>query len=223
MSRYVRFVCPAVLLWDASRLKMRQPVRCSRSTARSAWSVLIDKPEFAFAGRMTKMVKRLNNGTPHDLGGVSCWTCHRGNVKPARMPRASWRDRLDKWPESLKLSTPFHKYINVSKRGGVGSQPAAASQAAWLRGGPRVRRSARRCPTSQKYVSELITTVRGQEDAEKPAREVYDDERVCRGPGRLLRLLPPPYFEKSRQPSMQCYTSHRVRPSPNAYGLTVTE
>ncbi len=32
-----------------------------------------------------------------------CWSCHRGNSKPARMPRAGWEDRLAKWPDSLKL------------------------------------------------------------------------------------------------------------------------
>jgi len=33
----------------------------------------------------------------------------------------------------VPLCTPFHEYVNVSKRGGADSQPAAASQAASAR------------------------------------------------------------------------------------------
>jgi len=50
----------------------------------------------------------------------------------------------------------LHKYINVTKRGGAGSTACGG-----FSGSPTKRRtegppSARRCPTSQKYVSELM-------------------------------------------------------------------
>jgi hypothetical protein len=44
------------------------------------------KPAFATARNMLRMVRTLNEGPLKDVGEVQCWTCHRGNVKPARLP-----------------------------------------------------------------------------------------------------------------------------------------
>jgi Photosynthetic reaction centre cytochrome C subunit len=48
------------------------------------------KPTFEFAQRMERMVRGLNDGPLRQLGGVTCWSCHRGRSVPARLPRAEW-------------------------------------------------------------------------------------------------------------------------------------
>ena len=48
------------------------------------------KPTFDFARRMERMVRGLNDGPLRELGGISCWSCHRGHAIPARLPRADW-------------------------------------------------------------------------------------------------------------------------------------
>ena len=48
------------------------------------------KPAFDFARRMQRMVGGLNEGPLKTLGGVTCWSCHRGHTAPARLPRADW-------------------------------------------------------------------------------------------------------------------------------------
>lgn len=49
------------------------------------------KPTFDFARRMEKMVRGLSDGPLKDLGGVTCWSCHRGHATPARLPRDKWQ------------------------------------------------------------------------------------------------------------------------------------
>ena len=48
------------------------------------------KPTFDFARRMAHMVQGLNDGPLKTLGGVTCWSCHRGHTAPARLPRENW-------------------------------------------------------------------------------------------------------------------------------------
>ena len=45
---------------------------------------------YGFTKRMVRMVEALNAGPLAELGGVTCWTCHRGRTIPARLPRGSW-------------------------------------------------------------------------------------------------------------------------------------
>ncbi len=61
-------------------------VHCHNPPASKADS----KPTYLFAQRMMRMVEGLSAGKLKDLGGVTCWTCHRGKVKPGRLPRESW-------------------------------------------------------------------------------------------------------------------------------------
>jgi hypothetical protein len=49
------------------------------------------KPALDFALRMERMVAGLNAGPLQDLGGVTCWTCHRGHTVPGRLPAEHWR------------------------------------------------------------------------------------------------------------------------------------
>lgn len=48
------------------------------------------KPTFDFARRMERMVSGISDGPLRELGGVTCWSCHRGHVKPPRLPCADW-------------------------------------------------------------------------------------------------------------------------------------
>ena len=48
------------------------------------------KPAFDFARRMARMVQGLNDGPLQGLGDVTCWSCHRGQTAPPRLPRANW-------------------------------------------------------------------------------------------------------------------------------------
>ena len=48
------------------------------------------KPAFDFARRMERMVRGINDGPLRELGGVTCWSCHRGHAIPPRLPRADW-------------------------------------------------------------------------------------------------------------------------------------
>jgi len=48
------------------------------------------KPTFDFARRMARMIRGLNDGPLKALGGVTCWTCHRGHTAPPRLPRSDW-------------------------------------------------------------------------------------------------------------------------------------
>ena len=50
----------------------------------------VEKPAFEFAQRMSKMVDGLSAGRLKSFGGITCWTCHRGSTRPARLPRESW-------------------------------------------------------------------------------------------------------------------------------------
>lgn len=51
--------------------------------------------------RMSAMVAALNADGLREFGGVTCWTCHRGSSKPARLPRASWEAIAAQWPADL--------------------------------------------------------------------------------------------------------------------------
>ena len=48
------------------------------------------RPTYDFARRMQRMVAGLNDGPLKTLGGVTCWSCHRGHTAPARLPRENW-------------------------------------------------------------------------------------------------------------------------------------
>src|SRR5436190_24011863 len=39
---------------------------------------------------MARMVRGLGDGPLKSLGGVTCWSCHRGKSIPARLPREAW-------------------------------------------------------------------------------------------------------------------------------------
>lgn len=64
-------------------------VECTHCHADGAWTDG-SNPVFEFAQRMNRMVSALNAGPLKELGGITCWTCHRGRTAPPRLPRESW-------------------------------------------------------------------------------------------------------------------------------------
>jgi hypothetical protein len=173
-------------------------VECSHCHTVDEWK-RADKPEFAFAGRMMKMAEGLSAGTLRDLGGVSCWTCHRGSVKPARMPPGGWQQRLEQWPESLKLSPEDAKKPAREVYRNIQSMPNAPA------GGFPM--------TMSVFAAALGVSC---DHCHVVGRWDSDDKPAKRTARLMLRLFDeiPTYFEKSRQPGMQCYTCHQGSPQP---------
>lgn len=64
-------------------------VECTHCHVDGAWTDA-SKQVFDFAQRMSRMVNAVNAGPLRDVGGITCWTCHRGRTVPARLPRESW-------------------------------------------------------------------------------------------------------------------------------------
>lgn len=54
----------------------------------------------ATARRMIEMVPALN-AKLRGIGEVSCWTCHRGQVKPSRVAPEALDAELTRWPASV--------------------------------------------------------------------------------------------------------------------------
>jgi hypothetical protein len=113
MFRFVFLFAAAMLPIYAEDARMQAfnralGVDCAHCHTLQDWK-RADRPEFVFARKMIKMTDGLSAGTLRGLGGITCWSCHRGSVKPARMPRASWESLLAKWPEELKLSPDDEK------------------------------------------------------------------------------------------------------------------
>lgn len=64
-------------------------VECTHCHVADQWTDT-SKPVHAFAQRMMTMVDGLNAGPMKELGGVTCWTCHRGRSIPPRLARDTW-------------------------------------------------------------------------------------------------------------------------------------
>jgi Photosynthetic reaction centre cytochrome C subunit len=56
-----------------------------------------DKSTFDFARRMTAMVRGLNDGPLAGRPPITCWSCHRGQRLPARLPQAAWKALLSEY------------------------------------------------------------------------------------------------------------------------------
>lgn len=64
-------------------------VECTHCHVRDRW-IDDSKPTFEFARRMNRMLDALNTGPLKDVSPITCWTCHRGQTIPARLPRDAW-------------------------------------------------------------------------------------------------------------------------------------
>ncbi|HWI18646.1 MAG TPA: photosynthetic reaction center cytochrome c subunit family protein [Vicinamibacterales bacterium] len=70
-------------------------VACTHCHVDGAWSET-SKPAFTFAVRMRRMLDGINDGPLKDMEPITCWTCHRGQARPARLPAAAWQAVRDK-------------------------------------------------------------------------------------------------------------------------------
>lgn len=75
-------------------------VECTFCHVQDQWRAE-DKPQLATARGMLAMVEGIGGGLLKDRGGLTCWTCHRGQQKPSRFPSAELDTELAKWPASL--------------------------------------------------------------------------------------------------------------------------
>jgi hypothetical protein len=64
-------------------------VECTHCHVADAWRDG-SKPAHEFSQRMHRMVDALNAGALKDVEAITCWTCHRGQARPARLPRPLW-------------------------------------------------------------------------------------------------------------------------------------
>lgn len=74
-------------------------VECAHCHADAKWTDE-SKPQFGIARNMARMVLAVNErlGKPDR---VSCWTCHRGQVRPSSQPRPLFDAELERWPDEL--------------------------------------------------------------------------------------------------------------------------
>jgi Photosynthetic reaction centre cytochrome C subunit len=87
-------------------------VECAHCHVPDQWADE-SKPQFATARNMNRMVGELNDRLLRDIGTVSCWTCHRGQVRPSRLPRESLDAELTRWPVDLS-NTPENTKLTMA-------------------------------------------------------------------------------------------------------------
>ena len=74
-------------------------VECSHCHVPDAWQDE-SKPQKATARKMSEMVTALN-AKLRGIGEVRCWTCHRGQAQPSRVPQEAMDAELARWPASI--------------------------------------------------------------------------------------------------------------------------
>jgi hypothetical protein len=69
-------------------------VQCAHCHVADKWTDA-SKPTYEFAQRMHRMLDAINAGPLKDVDPITCWTCHRGQTRPARLPPAAWQSIRD--------------------------------------------------------------------------------------------------------------------------------
>lgn len=64
-------------------------IECAHCHVEGEWTSAA-KPAFELTQRMRRMTDALNGGPLQRVAPVTCWTCHRGQLRPARLPRDAW-------------------------------------------------------------------------------------------------------------------------------------
>jgi len=96
---------PAGLSAEDVRLQMETfnralGVACTHCHVADRWTD-DSKPPFGTARGMIRMVREINGRLLADVGKVSCWSCHGGQIKPSRLPAPELDRRLAEWPSGL--------------------------------------------------------------------------------------------------------------------------
>lgn len=103
MYRLYRFAAATLFLQLAARPILAQDdvetrmrlwsaalgVQCAHCHVVDTWADG-SKAQHEFSQRMHRMLNALNAGPLKDVEPITCWTCHRGQARPARLPRAVW-------------------------------------------------------------------------------------------------------------------------------------
>jgi hypothetical protein len=77
-----------------------------------------ERPAFAVARRMIAMVEEINAAALAPINGrISCWTCHDGQIVPARLPRSAWEKVLATWPAGSTPTVGLHGKRRSDLRG----------------------------------------------------------------------------------------------------------
>jgi hypothetical protein len=71
-------------------------VQCTHCHAPDDMRDRTTNPKFAIAARMMVMVTQLNRGPLADTAGITCWSCHEGQLRPSRVAAARWQDERDR-------------------------------------------------------------------------------------------------------------------------------
>jgi len=102
MLRLLLFVLPLYAQAPANHRNFERDLgtQCAHCHTADQWTDG-SKPAFDRTRRMFAMAAEINAGPLQQFGQVTCWTCHRGNAKPARIPRVSWEAISAEWPEGL--------------------------------------------------------------------------------------------------------------------------
>ena len=87
-------------------------VECTHCHVQDQW-LDATKPQLATARNMYRMVQALNAGALNGVAEISCQTCHRGEVRPSRLPRPALDAELAKWPAEL-ASAPESQKLGMS-------------------------------------------------------------------------------------------------------------
>jgi glutaredoxin len=85
-------------------------VDCSHCHITDRWADE-SKPQFQTARKMGRMVSEINERLLRDVGQVSCWTCHRGEVRPSRLPLELLDAELTRWPSELSNAKEITKRV----------------------------------------------------------------------------------------------------------------
>jgi hypothetical protein len=175
-------------------------VECTHCHVEGKWESA-EKPAFARTRQMFRMRASLNAGPLKEYAAIGCWTCHRGQPKPASLKPEDLRD--PNWPAELALKP------------GQESQPAETvfQNIQTFRGVP-----AGRFPTVMKmFTVSLGVQCSHCHTAEDWKSDAKPAKQTARKMMEMVRSTKPEYFDQS-SPGISCWTCHRglVSPERNA-------
>jgi hypothetical protein len=155
------------------------------------------KPAYTRTREMFRMRAALNAGELHAYAPIGCWTCHRGQAKPAQ---ANWQEIMQKreWPPELALTAEQESrpaeavYKNIRIFKGV---PAARLFPAMAVFSASLGVKCAHCHVEGDWGSDA-----------KPAKE------TARQMMAMVRAASKEYFAGSG--SLSCWTCHRGATSP---------
>jgi hypothetical protein len=87
-------------------------VECTHCHLDGQWS-LPYMPTFDLAYRMSRMVNDLNNGALKAYGGITCNTCHQGQLTPPKITQAQWERDAKRYEKVFNGDTSLALQMGV--------------------------------------------------------------------------------------------------------------